>query len=194
MLESSGLARDLAEHAHLFTVDEYYRMGEAGILGEDDRIELIEGRLVDMAPIGSTHAGVVIQLTALISAALAGRAFLSTQNPIRLGRRSEPQPDVAILRLRDDFYRKAHPTPKDVLLLIEVADSTIRYDREVKIPLYARHGIPEVWLIDLQQQRLEIYLQPSPDGYRQTIRPANDERIAPTLLPDVIVALADLWS
>jgi Uma2 family endonuclease len=179
---------------HLLTVDDYHRMGEAGILGEDDRVELIEGELIDMAPIGSDHAGKVIQLNALLSVLLAGRALLSPQNPIRLGEYSEPQPDMTILRLRDDFYRTAHPQPEDVLLLIEVADTTILYDRNVKIPLYARHGIPEVWLIDLQKKYVEIYRQPSSDGYRQILRPAKDERIALSLLPDATILIADLWS
>jgi Uma2 family endonuclease len=179
---------------HLLTVDDYHKMGEAGILCEDDRVELIEGELIDMAPIGSDHAGKVIQLNALLGVLLAGRALLSPQNPIRLGEYSEPQPDMTILRLRDDFYRTAHPRPEDVLLVIEVADTTVLYDRNVKIPLYARHSIPEVWLIDLQKKQVEIYRQPSSDGYRQILRPAKDERIALSLLPDVSLLIADLWS
>lgn len=179
---------------HLLTVDDYHKMGEAGILGEDDRVELVERELIDMAPIGSEHAGQVIQLNALLSVLLAGRALLSPQNPVRLGEYSEPQPDIMILRLRGDFYRTAHPQPEDVLLLIEVADATIHYDRNMKIPLYARHGIPEVWLIDLQKKNVEIYRQPSGDGYRQILRPAKDERISLSLLPDVSMLIADLWS
>ncbi len=177
----------------LLTVDDYHKIGQAGILHEDDRVELIDGELIEMAPIGSDHSGTVIQLTALISAALAGRALLSTQNPLRLGKYSEPQPDIAILRFRDDFYRRAHPQPEDVLVLIEVADTTVHYDREVKIPLYARHGVPEVWLIDLQQERVEIYLQPGSNGYLQVLRPAKDERLSPSLLPDVAILITDLW-
>ncbi|MBI3799622.1 MAG: Uma2 family endonuclease [Deltaproteobacteria bacterium] len=178
----------------LLTVEDYHKMGEAGILHEDDRVELVDGELIEMAPIGSDHSGTVIQLTALVSAALVGQALLSTQNPVRLGKYSEPQPDIAILRLRDDFYRKAHPRPEDVLMLIEVADTTVHYDREVKIPLYARHGVPEVWLIDLQQECIEIYLQPSSAGYLQILRPGKDERISPSLLPDISILVADLWS
>lgn len=186
------LAQTLTQH-HLLTVDDYHKMGEAGILQEDDRVELIEGELIDMAPIGSGHAGEVIGLTSLLGTALAGRALVSVQNPVRLGTYSEPQPDIAILRYRPDFYRASLPQPEDVLLLIEVADTTVPYDREIKIPLYARHGIPEVWLIDLQAECVEIYLQPSNDGYRQILRPAKDERIAPSLLSDVSVLIADLW-
>jgi Uma2 family endonuclease len=185
-------ARTVARH-HLLTVDDYHKMGQAGILREDDRVELIEGELIDMSPIGSDHAGMVMQLIAVLSPAVSGRAIVSPQNPVRLGAHSEPQPDIAILRYRPGFYRASHPQPEDVLLLIEVADTTIHYDRDVKIPLYARHGIPEVWLIDLQQERVEIYLQPSSDGYRQTLRPAKDGRISPSLLPDVSLLIADLW-
>jgi len=177
----------------LLTVDEYHKMGEAGILCEDDRVELIEGELIDMAPIGSSHASMVMWLISSLSTTLSGRAIISPQNPVRLGERSEPQPDVTILRYRPDFYRTSHPQPKDVLLLIEVSDSTVRYDREIKVPLYAHHGIPEVWLIDLQQEHVEIYLQPSKDGYRQLIKPTRDERIAPSLLPEVSLLIADLW-
>lgn len=183
-----------AARSHLFTVDEYHKMGESGILTEDDRVELIEGELVDMPPIGSDHAGIVILLTAMLTVPLSGRALLSTQNPVRLGKRSEPQPDIAILRPRKDFYRNSHPQPKDVLLLIEVADTTVRYDREVKIPLYGRASVPEVWLIDIRERRAEVHLQPSRDGYRQVLRPANKERLALSLLPDVSIAIADLWS
>lgn len=179
---------------HRFTVDEYHKMGESGILTEDDRVELIEGELVDMPPIGSDHAGVVILLTAMLAGPLSGKALLSSQNPVRLGKRSEPQPDLAVLRPRDDFYRNAHPQPKDVLLVIEVADTTARYDREVKIPLYAAYGIPEVWLIDLRAKRVEVYLQPSKDGYRQRLRPTNDERLALSLLPEISIAIAAFWS
>jgi len=168
-------------------------MAEAGILGEDDRVELIEGELIDMAPIGSEHAGKGIRLSSLLSTALAGRAFVSQQNPLRLEEHSEPQPDIAVLRYRNDFYEASHPQPADILLLIEIADTTIRYDREIKIPLYARHGIPEVWLIDLQQERVEIYLQPSSEGYRQILRPGKNERIVLSLLPEVSILIADLW-
>jgi hypothetical protein len=179
---------------HLFTVDEYHKMGEAGILCEDDRVELIEGKLLNMPPIGSPHAGKVNRFNRLLSNILGNKAVLALQNPVRLGKRSEPQPDITILRPRDDFYEKSHPQPKDVLLLIEVADTTARYDREVKVPLYAAYGIPEVWLIDLQAKRVEVYLQPSKNGYRQRLRPTNDERLTPSLLPDVSLAIADLWS
>jgi Uma2 family endonuclease len=179
---------------HRLTVTDFHRMGEAGILHEDDRVELIEGELIDMAPIGSRHASKVIQLTALFNALLSGRAIVSPQNPVRLGTYSEPQPDIAILRFRDDYYAAALPQPEDVLLLVEVADTTLQYDRDIKMPLYARHGIPEVWLVDVQHERVEMYLEPGSDGYRHIHRPDNTEQIAPSLLPDLFLRLSDLWT
>jgi Uma2 family endonuclease len=179
---------------HRLSVDDYHKMGEAGIFGHDDRVELIEGRLIDMAPIGSDHAGKVIQLNAMLNRIFSRLALVSPQNPIRLSEHSEPQPDFAILRLRDDFYRTSHPQPQDVLLVIEVSDTSVRYDREMKIPLYARYGIPEVWLLDLPNTQLEIYRQPKTEGYGEVLHPTNAEDVAPALLPDGVLSIADLWS
>ena len=167
-------------------------MGEAGIFGENDRIELIEGELIEMSPIGSLHAGTVTQLSQLFSAAVANRAIVYVQNPILLGRHSEPEPDICLLKPRADFYKRGLPKPEDVLLAIEVSDTTAGYDREVKVPLYARHGIAECWLIDLQKKQLEIYLKPSSDGYRQILLPENRDSISPTLLPEMTIRIADL--
>jgi len=153
---------------HRFTAEEYHRMGEAGLFGEDDRVELIEGEIVEMTPIGSRHAGTVIRLNRLLGQAVGDRAIVASQSPLRLGTTSEPQPDIALLRPRDDFYTTSHPGSGDVLLLIEVAEASLRYDREVKLPLYARHGIPAVWLVDLAGRELTAYEQPAGDGYRQT--------------------------
>jgi len=119
---------------HRFTVEEYHRMGQAGILSEDDRVELIEGEIVEMAPVGSRHAACVKRLNALLSRRAGGRALVSVQDPIRLGEHSEPQPDLALLKPREDFYAAAHPGPEDVLLVIEVAETSLEYDREVKLP------------------------------------------------------------
>ena len=136
----------------LFTVHEYYRMAEAGIFGEDDRVELLSGEIVEMTPIGSRHAAAVSRLIHVFTARLSGTAILRVQDPLRLDNYSEPQPDLAIVRLRQDFYRDAHPDAADVLLLIEVADTSGDIDRTVKIPLYARSGVAEVWVVDLQDQ------------------------------------------
>ena len=130
-----------------FTVDEYYRMAGAGILHEDDRVELIEGEIVEMPPIGSYHAGEVDWLAQLLVRRLAGHAIVRGQNPIHLSVYSEPQPDITLLRPRADFYTTSHPTPEDILLVIEVADTSVAYDREIKAPLYSRAGIIDVLVV-----------------------------------------------
>ena len=174
------------------TTTDFHRMGEIGIFAEDARIELIEGELIEMAPIGSRHAGIVMQLVRLLTMAVGDRAMVSPQNPLLLEPHSEPEPDVALLRPRADFYKNTLPRPRDVLLLIEVADSTLRYDRDIKIPLYARHGIPEVWLMDLARDAVECHRQPTPTGYGtvQTVMPP--EQVTSPGLPGVRIALADL--
>jgi Uma2 family endonuclease len=178
---------------HRLTVAEYYRMAEAGILGEDDRVELIEGEIIDMPPIGTDHTSVVKRLNSIFARNVGVRAIVSVQDPIRLNPRSEPQPDIALLRYRADFYRHAHPGPEDVLLLVEVADSSLRYDREVKLPLYARHGIPEVWIVDLEHRRLEIYRRPAEETYLDKHCPGRDETIARAELAECVVDLGELF-
>lgn len=173
-------------------VNEYHRMGEVGILGEDDRVELIDGELVEMAPIGSGHAGAVGSLNRVFVLAVGRHAVVWPQNPLRLDHLTEPQPDLLLLRRRADNYWSATPTQDDVLLLVEVADSSGPYDRSVKLPLYARHGVPEVWILDVEARTLEIHRKPSADGYRETLRPAQDAIVTPTLLPDVQITVADI--
>jgi Uma2 family endonuclease len=176
---------------HKLTVDHYHKMAETGILTALDRVELIEGELIDMAPIGSRHATRVDYLNRLLVKQVSDDHLVRVQNPVRLGKHSEPEPDIAIVHNRR--YSKAHPIPKDVLLLIEVADTTVQYDREIKVPLYARHHIPEVWLLDLPKGCLEIYLQPGKKGYRQILLPDPDETISPSLVPEVSVRIAELF-
>lgn len=178
---------------HRLDVTDYYRMAEAGILGEDDRCELIEGEIIDRAPIGSEHLSSVNRLTRLFSKNLNDQAIVSVQNPVRLNRRNEPQPDLALLRYREDFYRDAHPGPEDVLLIIEVADSSARYDREIKLPLYARHRLPEVWLVDLRQRRVEIYRQPDGTAYRETRFASGPDTASPLALPECRVDVSALF-
>jgi Uma2 family endonuclease len=173
------------------TVDDYHKMAEAGILTEDDRVELIEGELIDMAPIGSPHADYVDRLNLMLINQLGTRFRVRIQNPVQLDDYNEPEPDVVIAQNRS--YREAHPGSQDILLLIEVADTTLKYDRDIKIPLYARCGIPEVWLIDLQNKRLEIHRQPSQEGYQQILLPANTESVSPSLVPGVSIRMAELW-
>lgn len=149
-----------------FTVKEYNQMIEAGILTKYDRVELIRGEIVEMAAVGRRHAACVNRLNALFNQRLAEFVIVGVQNPVELEDNSEPQPDLALLRLRDDFYEAGHPQAEDILLLVEVADTTIESDREVKIPLYASSGISEVWVVDINQQCLEVYRQPSSNGYQ----------------------------
>jgi Uma2 family endonuclease len=151
---------------HKFTVEEYHRMAEVGLLGEDDRIELLDGEIVDMSPVGAQHAACVKRLGKLLSRVIGDDAMLGVQDPVRLDDTTEPIPDVSILKTRSDFYASSHPTPADVLLLIEVADSTLPVDRRVKVPLYARAGIPEVWVVNLQQETVEVYSQPGGGAYK----------------------------
>lgn len=164
----------------LFTVDEYQQMIEAGIFGEDDRLELLGGEIVAMSPIGSRHAACVNRLNRLLVSALGESAIVSIQNPIRLDDLSEPEPDVALLKPQDDFYTDQVPTPTDVLLLIEVADSSVDQDRAVKLPLYARVGIAEVWLVDLIDGVIDAYRTPSSEGYLLRQRYLSSQTIETT--------------
>jgi len=168
-----------------FTVDDYHRMAEAGILAADDRVELLDGRIVQMTPIGPAHAGCVAALTQLLGPAIGPDALLWVQNPVRLGTRSEPQPDLAVLRARTDSYRSAHPEAADILLLIEVADRSAEFDREVKLPLYARAAVPEVWLVHLPSQQVETYREPTGERYGKTHLAGRGEVLTPILLPGV---------
>jgi Uma2 family endonuclease len=182
---------DLTLPRYKLTVDDYHRMGETGILNEDSRVELIEGELIEMAPIGSQHASVVSILMALLVPQCAGLAIVSTQNSVQLSQHNEPQPDLMLLKPRTDWYRYALPTAADVLLVIEVADTTLAQDRKFKSLLYARHGIPEYWVVNLVDGLLEIYQEPSSDGYRRASR--GESTVSPLLLPDIKITLADLW-
>jgi Uma2 family endonuclease len=177
----------------LFTVAEYHKMAEAGILGEDDRVELLNGEIVAMSPIGSRHAGTVKRLLdQFIPLQGARRVILSVQDPIRLGEHSEPQPDLALLKPRPDFYASSHPGPEDVLLAVEVADQSAAVDREVKVPLYARWGIPEVWLVDLAEEQVEVFRQPSPHGYQDLRTLRRGEVVSPKAFSDLRLTVADL--
>jgi Uma2 family endonuclease len=178
---------------HRFTVDEYHRMGEAGILTGDCRIELIAGDIVVREPIGPWHAGTVARLNRFWTSRLGERAVVQIQNPIELPEEdSEPQPDVTLLRPRGDFYTMAHPRADDVLLLIEVADTTLAVDRRARMPLYAHAGVPESWLLDLRGDRVEVYRGPAGEGYRDVSRSGRGQRLAPLAFPDIIVPVEDL--
>ncbi len=176
-----------------FTVQQYHRMIETGILHEDDRMELIEGELNTMPSINPAHAGKTKRLNRILSGLAEDEAIVSVQDPLVLGDRSEPLPDLMLLRPRVDFYETTNLLPGDVLLLIEVADTSLEYDRGVKTPLYAANGIPEVCLLDLQRKRLEIHLDPGPAGYRKILLPDAGQVVSPSLLPGVEIPIDSLW-
>lgn len=175
----------------LFTRSDYHTMLEAGILKEDDRVELIEGEIWEMSPIGSKHAACVDRLTMALAAYLQGKAIVRVQSPIGLNDLSEPLPDVSVLRFRSDFYAEDHPNPGDVVLLIEVADTTLARDRG-KIALCACHGIPEAWLLNLQEDILEIYRCPTPRGYAEVRQLGRGKTVSPQAFPDLKVKVEEI--
>lgn len=182
----------LAAKKRGFSADDYQRLGMEGILHEDDRIELIDGEIVLVSPIGSRHAACVKMLNVEFRDSLGGQAIVSLQDPIRLGDDSEPQPDVALLRPRNDFYASAHPGPDDVLLLIEVADTSLERDRQKTAETYAKHRIPEVWIANLSDDLVERYRNPAEGEYADVRQFSRGERISPALLPDVELAIDDI--
>ena len=155
----------VAQQTYRFTVEDYYRMGEVGILSPDIRVELVDGEIRRMAPVHPPHASMVKRLTVALVARLQDTAVVGVQDPIHLDEFNEPQPDATILRFRDDYYGSRHPTPADVLLAIEVADTSLRYDRDEKIPRYGRYGIPEAWLVDVQAGTITVFTEPHAGGY-----------------------------
>lgn len=175
-----------------FSVDEYHLMARAGILHKDDRVELLEGEIGEMAPSGSRRAACVDRLTRVLSEGLGRSAIVRVQGPIRLGEHSEPQPDVTLLKPRDDFYADATPGPEAVLLLIEVSETTQEYDRQVKVPLYAKWGVPEVWLVDLQGRRIHVYQDSAPDGYRRARAAEEGQSLSPLAFPEFGLAVEDV--
>ena len=190
--EQTKLKSDMELTIHRFTVDEYHRLVETGVLHEDDNVELIEGRIVDMVPIGSKHASCVNRIIQLFADKLQKRAIVSSQNPVDLGKHSEPEPDIAILKWRNDFYRDKHPSPQDILLIIEVADASLEYDKFTKTPLYARAGIQELWLLNLLENTIEVYRSPSIDGYKTITSLSSTETVSPLSFPDIVIKTGEL--
>ena len=170
-----------------FTVAEYYAMAEASILAPDERVELLDGEIIVMPPIGDWHAARVNLFTNTFPPQLQGRAVVSVQNPTRLDDASEPQPDVMLLRWRDDFYEIGHPGPADVLLLVEVSDSSVDFDRNEKLSTYAAAGIPEVWIVNRPDRRIESYADPTGDEYATVRYYEPGESISPQAFPDVVL-------
>ena len=176
----------------VFNVDEYHRMSDAGILSEDDPVELIEGEIVRMSPIGSRHIGCVNRLNTSLNRNAGQFAIVSVQNPIRLDDYSEPEPDIALLKHRSDFYSQSLATVEDVLLVIEVADTSVEYDRNVKLPLYAKAGIPEVWLATLPEDGVEAHSQPINGIYQEVRVVKRGEFLSPEAIPSLVLSVDDI--
>lgn len=180
-------------HLHPVTVHTYHRIGELGLLDVTQRTELIEARIISMAPIGSEHADWVDRLNRFFSKTLPDEITVRVQNPLYLNTINEPEPDIALLRPRAQPYREAHPRSEDVLLIIEVADSCLRYDHDVKVPLYAQHAIPEVWLLDIANNRLEVFREPIEGEYRVHLKPRKAEILHLFALENVNVPLTHFF-
>lgn len=166
-----------------FSVDDYHRLGEVGLIGPDERTELIEGVVYEMSPPGARHSGQVDWLAARFFAQLASRAQIRIQSPIRLDAASEPQPDLALLRVRADGYIGALPEPGDLLLVVEVAESTLSFDLGPKAALYARRGVPELWVVDAAAGRVVVHREPGPEGYGSIVALRPGDRLAPLAFP-----------
>ena len=175
----------------LFTVDDYYRMGEAGILDENLRTELINGEIIEISPLGDRHMECVNRANAMLVPTLIHKAIVSVQNAVRINNITMPQPDVVLYKFRPDFYKGRHESD-DVLLLIEVADSTLRFDRNVKLPLYASVGIREVWIEDLRNNRLLVFRDPDGKNYSTSLTFGAGESIAPLAFPEMTLSIDEL--
>ena len=182
----------LTQTEHRFSTQDYYRMAEAGVLRPDARVELLDGKIIDMSPIGPLHGGLVKRLSRLFNLKAKGRWVVSTQDPLHLDDHSEPEPDVMLLRPTPDDYTRRHPRPEDVFLLIEVSDSTLDYDREEKLPAYGRAGVSEVWLVNPQEEVIEVYREPHFTGYAVKTVLHTGEEARPQVFPDAAVDVTEL--
>ncbi len=178
---------------HRITVDEYYRMAEVGLLAPDARVELIDGEIIDMPPIGSPHAAMDSMINSVLTHAVGQRAIVRGGLPIRLGDMSEPQPDFALVSPRKDFYAERHPTAADTFLAIEVSDTTLSFDLGRKMALYARHGVPELWVIDLKRARLHVFRRPSGNEYLEVLALDAPSSMVIEKLPGVSLDLSSVF-
>jgi Uma2 family endonuclease len=176
----------------LFTVEEYNLIIEAGILTEDERVELIRGEIIQMTAIGRRHAACVNRLVFILTQLLRSQIILSPQNPIELGENSQPEPDIVLLKPRQDFYESGHPQVRDIFLLVEVADSTIETDRDIKIPLYAEAGIIEVWLVDLNAECIEVYRQPTANGYENVQKLLRNQNLSIQAFSNIAIGVNEV--
>lgn len=188
------MALEVMASRRRFTRAEYYRMAEVGILGEADRVELIKGEIIEMSPIGRRHRAFVGNLNQLLAVRLAGRAIVWMQNPIVLSEDTEPQPDLAVIRRRRVPYKEREAWAEDVLLLIEVADSSLAYDCTTKLRLYAEAGIPEYWVGDCTSETVEVHRTPSAEGYRDVTRLAGIATLALQAFPNVELTTTEIFA
>jgi Uma2 family endonuclease len=176
---------------HRISVEHYYRMAEAGLFAPDERVELIDGEIVDMPPMGTRRAANLARLVDILSAAIGERGMVRVQLPLRLGDASEPQPDIAVVLPRADYYEQHHPGAADTLLAIELSDTTLRFDRDIKAPLYTQHGVPETWVLDLRANRLLRFRRAAADGGRVAVE-AGFGPVGIDALPGITVNLGPL--
>jgi Uma2 family endonuclease len=175
-----------------FTTADYYRMAETGVLRRDQRVELLDGEIIDMSPIGPSHAIVVKRLIYYLTQMAKDRWLVAAQDPAHLDEYSEPQPDIMLLKVVSDFYASKHPEPSDVYLLVEVADTSLSYDRERKLPLYGRSGIPEVWIVNLDEPCVEVYREPHLNGYGSSVILRAGAKMSPIQFPDAVLDVTEL--
>ena len=188
-----ALETEPAVQRRRFTLEEYLRMGEVGILGDDERVELIEGEIVEMTPIGLPHGSVVARLTMLLTRRLADPPIVWVQGPLALrGRRSQLQPDVVLLRPKADFYRSGHPEPEDILLVIEVMDTSMQRDQRIKRPLYAQAGVSELWLVDVNADTIEVCREPAAGAYANVTVLARGSTVTPLAFPDLTLRIDEI--
>ena len=178
---------------HPISAEEYLRMGEAGVFAPEARLELIEGEIVEVAPIHPPHAACVTRLTELFVRRAGGRAIVPVQSPLVISGHSVPQPDVALLQPRVDYYARSHPTASDVLLVVEVSDTTLRFDLETKVPLYARCGLAEAWVVDVNARIIHVFREPSEEGYRTSLAAQIGQGVACVAVPEAAVEVAELF-
>jgi Uma2 family endonuclease len=176
-----------------FTTAEYHRLAEVGVLAEDDRVELIDGEILEMSPISPKNAAYVTRLHYLFLQEIGDGAIVSVRHPVQLGEYSEPEPDLALLRPQPDSYASGHPTPEHILLSVEVADASFEYDKQVKVPLYAQSGIPEMWLVDLERELLIVYVDPTPTGYDTIQFLWRGDTVSPSAFPHLKIAVTAIF-
>lgn len=177
-----------------FTIDKYEKMIDCGILTEQDKVELIKGEIIEMSPIGLKHIATVIRLTNILPSLFGEKTLISVQNSIQLNDDSQPEPDVVCLKNRSDFYETKRPTPEDILLLIEVSDSSLKYDQEIKLPLYAESGVNEVWLVNLNNDTLEVYKKPHNKTYQQEEILSKKDQVSCLAFPQLIINVSDFFN